>query len=221
MNSFSFQTIPDCDEFFDNYVQFRRDLRERPTNHKRGNFLNGWHHAANDHRTYQEHSMVDLTWQNLGNRLGKHYGTASEVEICRVFELFARQYRMPRSTGADVLVVASEEDELGLEEGESSSVKFTSRHRNSEVRGRCLDHHGNRCFICKMSFLESYGVSGNRCIQVHHLTPIGSGDVRVTDPVRDAVPLCPNCHSFVHTEPHPISIQRAITIYEAYNTSPC
>ena len=48
-------------------------------------------------------------------------------------------------------------------------------------------------------------------IEVHHTTPISLlGESYKLDIQKDLVPLCPNCHAFVHTKKPPFTIQEAI-----------
>ncbi len=50
-----------------------------------------------------------------------------------------------------------------------------------------------------MSFEEVYGEKAKDYIEVHHIVPISErgGDYMV-NPIKDLIPLCPNCHAMVH-----------------------
>jgi 5-methylcytosine-specific restriction protein A len=44
-------------------------------------------------------------------------------------------------------------------------------------------------------------------IQVHHTVPLSSiGTEYVIDPIRDLIPVCPNCHAMLHRKTPPFSI---------------
>jgi hypothetical protein len=50
-----------------------------------------------------------------------------------------------------------------------------------------------------LSFGERYGALGEGFIEVHHLNPMANAaGERTIDPVRDLVPVCPNCHRMLH-----------------------
>lgn len=76
-------------------------------------------------------------------------------------------------------------------------VKETQR--SKEARAACLAAKGYRCIVCEQDLEELYGVPG--IIHVHHLNPLADGDEqRTTDPIRDLVPVCPNCHAVIHSK---------------------
>ena len=45
--------------------------------------------------------------------------------------------------------------------------------------------------------MDAYGVPG--IIEVHHLRPLSDGCERETDPAKDLIPVCPNCHALIHS----------------------
>jgi len=50
-----------------------------------------------------------------------------------------------------------------------------------------------------MEFEEVYGEIGIGFIHVHHLVPISEiGTSYKIDPVKDLIPVCPNCHAMIH-----------------------
>ena len=50
--------------------------------------------------------------------------------------------------------------DVELLEGASKSVVVNPYERNPVARRRCLEHYGNACFACGMSFRETYGSLG-------------------------------------------------------------
>jgi 5-methylcytosine-specific restriction protein A len=59
--------------------------------------------------------------------------------------------------------------------------------------------HGHRCFVCDDDLGKIYGEIGKGFIHVHHLHPlVERKGVDVTDPKKDLIPVCPNCHSIIH-----------------------
>src|SRR5690606_8039059 len=79
-------------------------------------------------------------------------------------------------------------------EGSRFSVLSTAIERNPIARKKCIDHFGCKCFVCNFEFKRAYGELGGDYIHVHHKTDLSSRDgEHEVDPVRDLVPLCPNC----------------------------
>ena len=84
-------------------------------------------------------------------------------------------------------------------EGERYEVRSTAIERCPAARQACLDHHGVACAVCTFDFEQEYGELGAGYIHVHHRSDLSLSDgIREVDPVRDLVPLCPNCHAMVH-----------------------
>ena len=101
-----------------------------------------------------------------------------------------------------------------LNEGNSYELTITKYERNQYARNECLKHYGYLCQVCKIDFEKDYGQIGKGFIHVHHLTKISSiGKTYEIDPIRDLVPLCPNCHSMVHRRKVPYTIEELIEVY--------
>jgi hypothetical protein len=96
-----------------------------------------------------------------------------------------------------------------FEEGERFSVSSTAIERNPLARKKCIDHYGYTCFACDINMESKYGAIGRDFIHVHHRTDLALtlGAHRV-DPIRDLIPLCPNCHSMVHKEKPAIPVEK-------------
>jgi predicted HNH restriction endonuclease len=84
-------------------------------------------------------------------------------------------------------------------EGQLISIYVSKYERNLNARAACLRHHGYKCLGCNIDFKEMYGQEIPDIIQVHHALPMSNNKRRATDPIKDLVPLCPNCHSVVHS----------------------
>ena len=57
-------------------------------------------------------------------------------------------------------------------------------------------------------FERRYGPIGKGFIHVHHKKPIAAREVYRLDPVNDLVPVCPNCHSMLHTYDPPLLVEQ-------------
>jgi hypothetical protein len=94
-------------------------------------------------------------------------------------------------------------------EGTRFAVSAVGIERNGRARQACLAHHGAKCAACGIVFGETYGEIGQGFMHVHHLDPLGnSSGAREVDPVRDLIPLCPNCHAMVHRAKPPLTLSQ-------------
>ena len=71
--------------------------------------------------------------------------------------------------------------------------------RNPENRKRAIEIHGLSCVACGFNFEKVYGEWGKDFIEVHHIKPLSTiGEEVATDPEKDLVPVCSNCHRMIH-----------------------
>jgi hypothetical protein len=73
--------------------------------------------------------------------------------------------------------------------------------RDPNKRTLCLEHYGYSCQICYFSFQDAYGELGKDFCHVHHIEPLGEvgGELNI-DPIKDLIPVCPNCHAMIHRQ---------------------
>ena len=84
-------------------------------------------------------------------------------------------------------------------EGSIKRISIEVRERDAGARKACIEQYGAKCFICKFDFGQFYGPEAEGFIHVHHREKLsGRKGTTKTDPVKDLVPLCPNCHSVLH-----------------------
>ena len=90
---------------------------------------------------------------------------------------------------------------LVLREGDAGSVTLNRYERNPKARAACIAAHGCICSVCGLDFGKVYGPEFAGKIEVHHIVPLSEiGESYVVDPVRDLVPVCPNCHAALHSK---------------------
>ena len=105
------------------------------------------------------------------------------------FENRISEYKIPGSGSGEV------------REGEKETVTLTKYERNPVARKKCLEAHGTACAVCGIDFGKVYGPEFAGKIEVHHKIPISEiGEEYVIDPVNDLVPVCPNCHTALHSK---------------------
>ena len=110
-----------------------------------------------------------------------------------------------------LLVKDVEWGEKALEDGEAEgdiSQITTNRYERSRYnRALCLKFYGFQCRGCGDLLEEKYGPMGIGVIHVHHIVPVSQmGNSYRLNPIKDLVPLCPNCHNIVHRKNPPIKI---------------
>lgn len=101
-------------------------------------------------------------------------------------------------------------DEFKYHIYDESKVYVTSTQqiiRSQAAKSECIKIKGCHCNICGFDFEKTYGELGKDFIEVHHITPIGTlstGDgYEGTNPQKDLIPLCSNCHSMIHRRKEP------------------
>ncbi len=101
----------------------------------------------------------------------------------------------------------SDSHSIGLPEGAMQKITVNKYERNRINRKCCLDFHGYDCKVCAFNFEKHYGVTGRKYIHVHHVTPVAElGADYMINPVADLIPVCPNCHSMLHKNNPPFTV---------------
>lgn len=97
-----------------------------------------------------------------------------------------------------------EEIEKDFYEGNSKKVYVNQYERDPKARQACLEKKGYICEICKFDFEKKYGEIGKNAIHVHHIVPLHqtTGKYKI-DPIKDLMPVCPNCHLILHRKGAP------------------
>jgi 5-methylcytosine-specific restriction protein A len=98
-------------------------------------------------------------------------------------------------------------------EGSRKQIYVSAVERSGKARKACVRHHGRDCVVCGFNFERVFGVLGKTFIHVHHLVPVAASQgEREIDPVRDLVPVCPNCHAMIHQVSPPMEIEDLRTL---------
>ena len=93
-------------------------------------------------------------------------------------------------------------------EGSATQVTQTRYERNIYARKECLKHYGYSCSVCDFNFEKFYGSLGYKFIHVHHLTQVATIKQEYKlNPIQDLRPVCPNCHSMLHKQNPPLTIE--------------
>jgi hypothetical protein len=168
-----------------------------------------------------------LEWQEIedaygvgGKGAGRHYSSFSHVAhvlnaLFKAGALYKLHYeRAPAGWGSRVIRFwtlsreasggvlypdeACDPDEI-FEEGAKSRVVVNRYERDKKARLKCIEYYGLACQCCGIDFEKRYGKHGAGFIHVHHRALISkAGGPYHLDPIKDLIPLCPNCHAMVH-----------------------
>ena len=89
-------------------------------------------------------------------------------------------------------------------EGAVWQVLVNRYERDRKACQACKDALGDYCHVCGITLAGKYGPAAAGYIHVHHLKPISNcGGAYTVDPVRDLLPVCPNCHAVIHRRDPP------------------
>jgi 5-methylcytosine-specific restriction protein A len=106
-----------------------------------------------------------------------------------------------------------EEDSYGLSEGSVHRVEINKYERSRLNRKICIDFHGTKCKICGFDFYHTYGELGKGFIHVHHIKPVSEiGPDYKINPIRDLIPVCPNCHAMIHRSSDTLEVDEILKI---------
>ena len=93
-------------------------------------------------------------------------------------------------------------------EGAVKRVTVNKFERNPLARRICIEYYGAICQICSFDFYEIYGDLGQDFIHVHHLIPMSQINREYElDPIKDLIPICPNCHSMIHRRKKTLAVE--------------
>jgi len=84
-------------------------------------------------------------------------------------------------------------------DGAKKQVRVNRYERDPRARAACIAHHQAVCKVCELDFQKRYRSRGKGFIHVHHVRPLAlNGEPDAVDPIKDLVPVCPNCHAMLH-----------------------
>lgn len=109
------------------------------------------------------------------------------------------------------------QDEVEYGEGGVKRIEANRYERNPVNRELCLEANGYTCKICGFDFEKVYGGLGFHFIHVHHIVPVSSYDEKyLINPVKDMIPVCPNCHAMLHKTDPPLLPDELREILQQY-----
>lgn len=146
----------------------------------------------------------------------------SEVDECSLFEIIQCAYGFLLILSGVLSDSSNQQDEDVAVEGRLRQSSITRYERSARNRALCIAANGTTCAVCGFDFAKHYGAFAAGYIEVHHKQPLSTiGHSHSVDPIKDLVPLCPNCHAAVHMKNPPISPEelRAIVANQSGDTN--
>jgi hypothetical protein len=128
-NSAAITNFLNCTAFYHLFCHrfYKVDHRREPDEHRFKKFHKGWQDSiSNKDKSYTANTLKKLTWQNLGYRFGKHFGSQTPEYIREVFDYLAQRYE--KDAKSIVWSPVSGEDRLLQSTGNLSVAAFTSKY---------------------------------------------------------------------------------------------
>ena len=99
--------------------------------------------------------------------------------------------------------------EYVVSSAKTNLTKDVNKYERSRInRSACICHYGSFCQSCGFDFEKVYGELGKGFVHVHHIIPVSEmGANYVVNPIKDLIPLCPNCHSMIHKKNPPFTLK--------------
>ena len=111
-----------------------------------------------------------------------------------------------------------DEVDPSLSEGKKTKVYVNRFERNPKARQVCLEHYGYNCQVCYFNFEYTYGKIGKDSIHVHHIVPISEIGINYeVNPIKDLIPICPNCHLILHKKNAPTVEELKVELKQRHN----
>ncbi len=142
--------------------------------------------------------QIDCVELNLENLLNNGLNSAPQSPIKISETLMAYIDRYMRIEDYSNIFPDSAETETCIE-GAKTTVLVNKYERNTTARQKCIAKLGCYCHICGINFEKVYGEIGKDFIHVHHKIPLNEiKEEYVVNPIKDLLPICPNCHAMLH-----------------------
>lgn len=157
--------------------------------------------ATSTHLTYKLEFVAESMNDGLKEENLKHHGFNGGRSIQHPMhnnpELF--EYIAPYFDGEVMPLYDEIPNPESVFEGAIKEVVVNRYERSWEAREKCIAINGCKCSVCGIDFEKFYGEIGRGFIHVHHIVPISTiGEEYQLNPIKDLVPVCPNCHAMLH-----------------------
>jgi 5-methylcytosine-specific restriction protein A len=151
-------------------------------------------------KIYEDRGQAGL--QNALISLSQHidyYEEKSGASVKKRREIYDKYLKLLDKMPEPTVFPDEVEENIKYAEGKTKTVLVNSYERNQVARQKCIEYYGAFCQVCNFDFEKTYGDIGKDFIHVHHVVDIATiGNEYSVDPIKDLIPVCPNCHSMLH-----------------------
>lgn len=142
-------------------------------------------------------------WQfTIKNDVLDIHGTKHRIDVKKFKNNLQNipQFQLTKNNGDLTEIYDEDFETIRYTEGKQKVFISTKIERDPRLREEALNIHGFNCAVCGFNFEEVYGEWGRGFAEVHHIVPLSEsqGIERNTNPQRDLVVLCANCHRMIH-----------------------
>ena len=165
--------------------------------------FDGWLKSGRVGWRQRKKSQNPKTLSRLEQQVLSELSTHPREAVWSLVEPFAdpRVAAIPSSVLSDLVNDGEDREALRTRTEGGRHVYVSTRvERDPALRADALRIHGYVCAACSFDFEKAYGSRGKNYAEVHHLIRLSqSGDeLRETDPAKDMIVLCSNCHRMAH-----------------------
>lgn len=170
-----------------------------------------------------EEPILSINLLNQGKLINQHWSTQSsgisiKSELSEELESVWFDFLTTQNVRFNPFSSSNDENQKTYTEGTPNQVRLTKYERNPYARAKCIEHFGLSCAVCELNFENAYGAIGKDFIHVHHIRQISDvGKSYQVNPIKDLIPVCPNCHAMIHMRKNPYSIEEIKEIYTKNN----
>ncbi|WP_281321905.1 HNH endonuclease [Flavobacterium aestivum] len=147
------------------------------------------------------YELIDLNeLKKIENSLYDGIDSKKRRDLRSAFQSYVRFVQYSNVNIEGTILGEEEDEEESYTEGKKKVYISKKAERNIKLREKAINIHGTTCKVCTFNFGKTYGSWGEGFIEVHHLIPLGGEDdkIRITDPKKNLIVLCANCHRMVH-----------------------
>ena len=160
-------------------------------------------------KIYEENGQSGL--QNALISLSQHldyYEEKSGASVKQRRDIYDKYLKLLENKPETTVFPDEVEENVKYSEGKTKVVLVNSYERNQVARQKCIKHYGAFCQVCSFDFENVYGDLVKDFIHVHHVIDIATiGTEYSVNPIKDLIPVCPNCHSMLHKKKPAFSIK--------------
>lgn len=155
----------------------------------------------NEQITKDEYREIDTSFIKFG-----HGARETHIKyLSKVLELI--EFKINNAEEDNISIPEEIIDEGGIPEGAKKQITVNAYERNKEAREKCIEYYKKinngiiKCEICGFEFSEVYGEKFKEKIHIHHIKELSEiGEEYIVDPIKDLLPVCPNCHMILHSK---------------------